>query len=85
MTQIPKDRSFRECFTSPKDKVLIGIDADALELMLFGYYLEKFGNKEYIHSVALGSKSEGNDVHTKTQKLVGLPTRDKAKTLNLGL
>lgn len=53
--------------------------------MLFGYYLEKFGNKEYIHSVALGSKSEGNDVHTKTQKLVGLPTRDKAKTLNLGL
>ncbi|EJM4836603.1 ribonuclease H-like domain-containing protein [Campylobacter coli] len=85
MTQIPKDRSFRECFISPKDKVLIGIDADALELMLFGYYLEKFGNKEYIHSVALGSKSEGNDVHTKTQKLVGLPTRDKAKTLNLGL
>lgn len=29
MTQVPKSREFRECFTVPKDKILIGIDADA--------------------------------------------------------
>ncbi|HIH2213129.1 TPA: DNA polymerase [Campylobacter coli] len=85
MTQIPKSREFRECFTIPKGKVLIGIDVDSLELAMFGYYLEKFGNKEYAHSVAVGSKAEGNDVHTRTQKLVGLPTRDDAKRFVYGV
>ena len=81
ISQIPKTKEFRELFIPPKDKILIGIDADALELMMLGYYLYKFGNKEYIKSVATGTKSDGNDIHTLTQKQIGLETRNQAKTL----
>lgn len=80
LTQVPKTKEFRELFVAPKGKKLIGIDADALELMMLGYWLEKFGNKEYLKSVAVGSKDNGDDVHTRTQQLIGLATRDKAKT-----
>lgn len=80
LTQVPKTLEFRSLFKAPKGKKLIGIDADALELMMLGYWLEKFGNKDYLKSVAVGSKDNGDDVHTRTQQLIGLATRDKAKT-----
>ena len=84
-TQINKTRDFRELFIAPAGKVLIGIDADALELMMLGYYLYKNGNIDYIRSVSVGTKENGDDVHTKTQIMTGLPSRNAAKTLNLGL
>lgn len=80
ITQVPKTPEFRGLFKAPKGKKLIGIDADALELMMLGYWLEKFGNTDYLKSVAIGSKDNGDDVHTRTQQLIGLPSRDKAKT-----
>lgn len=79
-TQIPKTLEFRQSFTHPTNKCLIGIDADALEAMMLGYYLELFGNSEYIKIIATGSKSKGNDIHTKNQIAMKLATRDQAKT-----
>ena len=85
-TQFPKTLEFRESFTHPSDKCLIGIDADQLELMMLGYYLELFGNPDYLRNVSTGSKARGDDIHTQNQKAMGLATRDQAKTaiLNLG-
>ena len=79
LTQVPKTLEFRGLFVNPPNKKLIGIDADQLELMILGYWLEQFGNTEYLKSVATGSKANGDDVHTRTQHLIGLPTRDAAK------
>lgn len=80
MTQVPKTLEFRQAFTHPKDKCLIGIDADQLELMMLGYYLELFGNPEYLKNVSTGSKARGDDIHTQNQIAMGLETRDQAKT-----
>ena len=85
LTQVPKTLEFRELFTHPPNRKLIGLDFDAAELVIFGYWLEKFGNHDYIKSVVKGSKSSGDDVHSRTQNLIGLPTRNSAKTLKLGL
>lgn len=84
-TQINKTRDFRELFIAPAGKVLIGIDADGLELMMLGYHLYKNGNIDYIRSVSVGTKEKGDDVHTRTQMMTGLPSRNAAKTLKLGL
>ena len=53
--------------------------------MMLGYYLFRNGNIDYIRSVSVGTKENGDDVHTKTQMMTGLPSRNAAKTLNLGL
>lgn len=81
LSQISKTKEMRELLIADKDKVLVGLDFDQQELMLLGYYLEKFGNKDYIKAIALGTKEKGNDIHTLNQKLVGLPNRNMAKTL----
>lgn len=80
MTQIPKTLEFRQSFTHSPNKCLIGIDADQLELMMLGYYLELFGNPEYLKNVSTGSKARGDDIHTQNQKAMKLSTRDQAKT-----
>lgn len=84
LTQVPKTKEFRSCFNHPPNKKLIGIDADALELMVLGYWLEKFGNTDYLKSVAIGSKANGDDIHTRTQHLIGLDSRDEAKRFSYG-
>ena len=82
LAQVAKDKDMRSLFhIEPSKGVYLGIDANALELMMFGHYLYKFGNSDYITSVSKGKQEDGTDVHTKTQKLIGLPTRSKAKTL----
>lgn len=85
ITQLPKTREFRELLTVPDDKVLIDVDAGALELVTLGHYLGKFDNYEFAKIVDSGDKSKGTDIHTINQKRVGLATRDLAKTLNVSV
>lgn len=80
ITQAPKSKEFRELLTVPDDKVLIDVDAGALELVTLGHYLGQFDNYEFAKIVDSGDKSKGTDIHTINQKRVGLATRDLAKT-----
>ena len=72
-TSAPYGRECRELFTVPKGKRLVGIDVSSLEVMMLCHFMSKFDNGEYT-KVAL----EG-DIHTETQKLAGLDSRDLAK------
>lgn len=80
LTQVPKDKDFRELLCVPEDKLLIDVDADALELVMLGHYLAPYDNYEFAKVVDSGDKSNGTDIHTINQKKAGLPTRDSAKT-----
>lgn len=80
LSQAPKDKRFRELLCVPDDKVLIDVDAGALELVTLGHYLGKFDDYEFARVVDSGDKSKGTDIHTLNQKRVGLATRDLAKT-----
>ncbi|PPB54633.1 DNA polymerase [Campylobacter hyointestinalis] len=80
ITQLSKDKEFRELLCVPDGKVLIDVDASALELATLGYYLAPFDDFEFAYTVAKGDKSKGTDIHTLNQKRVGLPSRDAAKT-----
>ena len=80
ITQVPKDPEFRKLLCVPEGKLLVDVDADALELVMLGHYLGPYDNYEFAHTVDTGDKSKGTDIHTVNQHRVGLPTRDLAKT-----
>lgn len=82
VTQLPRDPEFRKLLCVPKDKLLVDVDADALELVMLGHYLGPYDNYEFAHIVDTGDKAKGTDIHTINQHRAGLPTRDLAKTLN---
>ena len=68
----PYGEDSRSCWTVPDDKhVLVGMDAKGLELRMLAHYMK---DNKYTHEVLEG------DPHTYNQELVGLPTRNAAKT-----
>lgn len=84
ITQVPKDKAFRELLTVPPGKVFVDVDADQLELVMLGHFLGPYDNYKYAKVVDSGDKSKGTDIHTMNQIAAGLPTRDKAKTFIYG-
>ncbi|YP_010761227.1 DNA polymerase [uncultured phage_MedDCM-OCT-S35-C6] len=72
-TSAPFGKECRELFTVPKGKRLVGIDVSSLEVMMLCHFMSKFDNGAYT-KVALDG-----DIHTETQKLAGLDSRDLAK------
>ena len=73
----PFGQEMRECWVVPKGYKLVGTDADALELCMLAHYMN---DADYIEAVSKGRKDDGTDIHTRNQRVVGLPDRDSAKT-----
>lgn len=82
LAQVPSCGSYlgKECralFRPSPGKVMVGIDASALELCMLAHYMK---DDEFTKAVAEGRKEDGTDVHTLNQHKAGLPSRDAAKT-----
>lgn len=75
---LPYGRECRECFTVPKGKLLVGCDADALELRDLAGYMAIYDGGAYIKTVLEGNKANGTDMHTLNAKALGC-SRDVAK------
>lgn len=76
MAQIPASYSpygkeCRECWIVSKGYKLVGIDASGLELRMLAH---EMNDKEYVNEILNG------DIHTVNQKLIGLESRNQAKT-----
>ncbi|WP_287248892.1 DNA polymerase [Mesorhizobium sp.] len=66
----------RELFTATAGFVLVGCDADALELRCLGGYMARYDGGAYIETILRGKKSEGTDMHTVNARALGLdPTK----------
>jgi len=63
----------RELFTVEKDKKLVGIDISGLEVRMLAHFMSKYDNGEYTKVVLEG------DIHTNTQELAGLDSRNISK------
>ena len=74
-----RDLRMREVWIPDPGQVLVGADANALELVCLAHYLSKFDKGEYQNTLVYGKESEGTDVHSRTQRLLELPTRLSAK------
>jgi len=67
----PYGREFRELFTVPEGRTLVGWDASGLELRALAHWMD---DEEYTRQILEG------DIHTYNQHAAGLETRDQAKT-----
>ena len=76
----PFGKECRELFKASKNKVLVGCDADGLELRALAGYLKRYDNGKYATAAVEGNSKDGTDIHSINQKLVGLESRDTAKT-----
>jgi len=84
MGQVPSGKikwghECRALFTSNKGQVLVGCDADALELRCLAGYMARWDNGAYIKTILEGKKEDGTDMHTLNAKALGCD-RDTAKT-----
>jgi DNA polymerase-1 len=75
---VPYGADCRALFLPEIGHVLIGCDADGLELRDLAHFMQDGGR--YAEAVDKGDKSKGTDIHTMNQKAAGLPTRNNAKT-----
>lgn len=70
----------RELFHAPLGRILVGCDAEGLELRCLGHFMAKYDGGAYGDTVVNGQKEDGTDVHSVNQRAVGLNSRDSAKT-----
>ena len=70
---VPYGKECRALFTVPTNKKLVGIDVSGLEVRMLAHYMAKYDNGNYAKVVLDG------DIHTETQTLAGLDSRDLAK------
>lgn len=83
IVNIPKPSSFygkqmRKIFTSRDGYVLVGTDADSCQLRMLG---GRMGSQAYIDAIVSGDKSKGTDLHSLTQKIGDIESRDIAKNV----
>lgn len=69
----PWGKECRELFIAPPGSLLVGVDAQGLELRCLAHYLARWDEGAY------GKELLEGDIHTANQKAAGLPTRADAK------
>jgi DNA polymerase-1 len=75
----PYSDRMRSLWVAGRDKFLVGVDAESIQLRIFGHYLD---DQEFIDALIKGDKSTGTDPHSVNQRALGAPcrSRDDAKT-----
>jgi DNA polymerase I-like protein with 3'-5' exonuclease and polymerase domains len=72
----PYGKNCRALFTASPGFVLVGIDAEALELCCLAHFLAKYDGGAYIETVLNGDKTKGTDIHSVNARALGLdPTK----------
>ena len=70
----------RELFIVPKGYLLVGCDAEGLELRALAHYMAIYDGGSYAKTVVEGKKEDGTDAHTVNMQAIRLRSRDNAKT-----
>jgi len=70
----PYGKECRTLFSTPRDRVLVGVDVSGLELRMLAHFMASYDGGRYGKEVVEG------DVHTANQQAAGLETRNQAKT-----
>lgn len=81
MAQVPGAQSpygkecralFKAALLNGVSAVLVGCDADALELRCLAHFMARYDNGEYVKVVLEGRKEDGTDIHSVNARALGL-------------
>jgi DNA polymerase-1 len=75
----PYGPEFRALFQARKGRVLVGCDAEGIQLRAFAHYCN---DQKLINAIAHGNKDDGTDIHTLNKGILGTicNSRNSAKT-----
>jgi len=76
----PYGTECRSLFRGGKNRLLVGCDADGLELRALAGYLKRFDGGKYAEAAVNGTKNSGTDIHSINRDALGIDSRDTAKT-----
>lgn len=62
------NRTIRECFTVPEGSLLVGVDADQIQLRILAHHME---DQRFIDALVNGDKAKGTDVHSLNVTAIG--------------
>lgn len=73
------DPVFRQLWGTPKNRLLVGVDAESIQLRILAHYMN---DSRFTESLLSGKKEDKTDPHSMNQKALGsvCQTRDDAKT-----
>lgn len=73
------NNTLRSLFSVPKDRLLIGVDADSIQLRVLAHYME---DARFTEALIRGDKAKGTDLHSLNAKALGSPCKGRrdAKT-----
>lgn len=66
----------RALWQAPKDRLLVGVDAEGIQLRIFAHYID---DPEFTKSLVEGKKDDKSDPHSLNQRVLGCKTRNIAK------
>lgn len=76
-TKVPYGKACRALFMASTCMILVGCDADALELRLLAGYMAPYDDGAYIETVLRGRKDEGTDMHSVNARALGLDPKQE--------
>lgn len=76
----PYGKECRSLFHVGAGNKIVGCDAEGLELRMLAHYMAKYDGGTYADTVVNGTKEDATDVHSVNQRIVGLNSRNSAKT-----
>jgi hypothetical protein len=77
----PYGEECRSCFIATPGLVLVGCDAEGIELRAMAHYMARWDGGAYAETVANGRKEDETDVHNVNKRALTFNSRDNSKTL----
>jgi len=79
-TYSPYGKECRALFRASPGFVLVGCDAEGLELRALAHYMAAWDGGAYANTVVNGKKEDGSDAHSVNTRALEIQSRDTAKT-----
>ncbi len=68
-------KELRQCWIAPKDRLLVGVDAEGIQLRIFAHYID---DAEFTHALVHGDKKKKTDPHNLNQSVLGSVCKSRA-------
>ena len=65
----------RALFIAPKGRLLVGVDAEGIQLRIFAHYID---DEEFTYALVHGKKEDKSDPHSLNQRILGSVCRSRA-------
>lgn len=82
--QVSTDERMRRAWVPSEGRVLVGVDAEGLELRCLAHYLWPLDDGAYGRMLLEGRKEDGTDVHSVVRDLLGFYDRNQTKRAEYG-